>query len=491
MVNVQQLIDSLGLSLALPDNVATRVPQNLSDDSRSIQAGDAFIACKGMTFDGRDFIAKAIEQGASVIFAEADTLALVWQDETPVLHIPQLTELQSKLAASFYGDPSKKVTVIGVTGTNGKTSMTHFIAQALQHCEIRCAVIGTLGNGFLDALVPSTMTTPDPVKLQYEFAKLVEQGAEVIAMEVSSHALDQHRVAAIDFDIAVFTQLSRDHLDYHGTMEAYADAKSKLFLMPSVKTCVLNADDALGEKLIHRVQDKAIVPYSLRPECELDAVKATQITYKANGFQVAVSTPWGDGVFQANLLGRFNISNLLAVLSVLRVMQIDLQNALPAVSAVHAIDGRMHAFRAATFPQVVVDYSHTPDALQHALQTLREHCDGALWCVFGCGGDRDAGKRAQMARVAEQFSDRIVVTNDNPRTEDPYAICADIFKGFEQPDQIKQELDRAEAIKFAVQSAGQHDIVLVAGKGHEDYQIIGTKRFAFSDLAYVQELLAS
>ncbi len=468
--------------------------QYLTNDSRAVTPGSLFIATPGLTVDGRDYITAAIEQGAVAVLYDPDpptTLHLA--ANIPLIPIPHLTNLQSQLAARFYNQPTASVTTIGVTGTNGKTSCTQYIAQALASHQQRCAVIGTNGFGFLPNLQKALHTTPDPIKLQQHLAQLQQQGATAIAMEVSSHGLDQHRVDGIDFTIAVYTQLSRDHLDYHGTMEHYAKAKERLFQMPGLQYGIVNLDDEFGRTLAARYQTHYnMIGYTTQPgklmDESLPVIQATHIDVTADGFKIAVATPWGKGEITTQLVGRFNISNLLAVLGVLGALDIPLDKALTYLATIQTVPGRMQRLIAPNQPQVVVDYSHTPDALAKALQALREHCRGQLWCVFGCGGDRDTGKRPEMAKVAEQYSDQVIVTNDNPRTESPEKIAADIAAGFKNPQSITTELDRARAIHYAVRSAGMDDIVLIAGKGHEQQQIIGREAVAFSDVLEVQKL---
>ncbi len=463
----------------------------LTNDSRRVCPGFLFLAYPGEKSDGRDFIAQALEKGALVVLYEGELETphpnpLPQGERGVILPVQQLSKIQSEIAARFYDYPSQKMNMIGVTGTNGKTSITHFIAQCFQQLEKKCAVIGTNGTGFLPNLDKASLTTPDPILLQKLFYNLHEKGAKNIAMEVSSHALDQGRVAAVDFDIAVFTQLSRDHLDYHHTMENYGNSKAKLFAFSTLKYGVINWDDEWGKKIsLENQQNYPILLYSVKENNfphKIRSLFARKIEAVFDGFLVTVESPWGEGQFHCHLMGRFNVSNLLAVLGALIASGIDFHKALECLNQVSAVRGRMQILQSENTPTVVVDYSHTPDALMKGLEALREHCRGKLWCVFGCGGDRDPGKRPQMGEIAENYADLSIITNDNPRSEDPQLIAEAILKGVMQKNKTKVILDRAEAIRFAIDNANKNDMILIAGKGHEDYQIIGTETRPFSDV---------
>lgn len=464
----------------------------LANDSRAVRPGYLFLAYPGEKSDGRDFIPDAIENGASAILYEAlsDGGAPFKEKggrkEVLFLPIENLTHIQSEIAARFYDYPSKKLQVIGVTGTNGKTSITHFLAQCFEALEQKCALIGTIGTGFLPNLDKASLTTPDPILLQQLFFDLHQKGAEHVAMEVSSHALEQGRVGAVNFDIAVFTQLSRDHLDYHLTMDNYGNSKAKLFAFPHLQYAVLNWDDEWGQKIaLKHLNDYPIIIYTTKNDplpSNLKVLRATDIETVSDGFLVRVQSPWGEGQFHCRLVGRFNVSNLLAVLGALIASGIEFSRALACLNRVSAVRGRMQILPSENAPTVVVDYSHTPDALMKGLQALREHCDGRLWCVFGCGGDRDPGKRPQMGEIAGNFADFSIITTDNSRSEDPEAIAQQILQGVANKKTSKIILDRAEAIRFAIDNANKGDMILIAGKGHEDYQIIGEKTYPFSDV---------
>ncbi len=463
----------------------------LTLDRRKVKGGDLFLAYPGAASDARDYIQNAINDGAVAVLVEKSGFKPKQVYSVPVIAVAELQSKLGHIAAEFYDHPSRKMQIIGITGTNGKTSCSHFIANALQLNQITCGIIGTLGVGFPGKLDYGVHTTPDAVSLQQMLFDLCNQGAKAVAMEVSSHGLEQGRLAGIDFNIAVFTNLSRDHLDYHGDMENYSAAKKRLFFMPKLKHAVINADDEFGEKLLDEVPKQVkTIGYSItNTPVKTSCVRASDIKTTAKGFVTEVLTPWGDGILHGNLLGRFNVSNLLAVLAVLGVMKIPLAQILQSLEQLKTVPGRMQAFGGGKNPVVVVDFAHTPDALEKALVGLRAHCKGNLWCVFGCGGDRDRGKRSLMGQIAEQYSYHIIVTNDNPRTEDPQDIINDIVEGLLCPWAAEIERNRGSAIAHAIDCAKQNDIILIAGKGHEPYQIIGTDKIPFSDIEQVKDLL--
>jgi UDP-N-acetylmuramoyl-L-alanyl-D-glutamate--2,6-diaminopimelate ligase len=451
---------------------------NLTLDSRQVLPGDVFLALAGTQTHGQRYIDAALQRGAIAVLKEAPSAPVEWlTNQIPCISIPNLTQQVGILAARFYHDPSHDMTVIGVTGTNGKTSVSHFVAQILDIFN-PCGLIGTLGYGRYQALALAQHTTPNAIVLQALFAQFREQAIRQVVMEVSSHALVQGRVNGIAFDCAVFTNLTRDHLDYHQTMTAYGEAKQLLFHLPNLKTAILNADDAFSQQILARLPT-AVTPitYSLRQSTA--SVYATIKKINLEGYQLVVHTPWETGEFAVPLLGEFNVSNLLAALTVLLTHGVSLTQMIPHLSTLQAVAGRMERLDYADGRTAVIDYAHTPDALQKVLQALRQHCCGKLWCVFGCGGNRDPGKRPLMGEVAQRFADSIVLTDDNPRFEEADAIIADIIRGCPSPTAVIR--DRKQAIHYALQNAQSGDIVLIAGKGHEDYQIIGDKRLAFSD----------
>jgi len=456
----------------------------LAIDSRQVEPGDLFLATPGAQVDGRRFMADAASRGAAAIVYEPNGVvepAL----PVPAFGIERLRQQAGVIADRFFGAPSRQLVVIGVTGTNGKTTCTQLLAQALDQAPQRCAVIGTLGFGFPGELNESLHTTPDAVTVHRLLRAFVDGGARYASMEVSSHALDQGRVTAVGFDVAVFTNLTRDHLDYHGDMRAYGDAKGSLFDWPTLRHAVINVDDGFGNALARRVGER--VPVTTYGFSAGD-LHVRELGLTRSGIDVLVRTPRGDARLKSTLFGRFNVYNLLAVLGALLALDLPLTDAIARLSRARPAPGRVEHFGGqGRQPLVVVDYAHTPDALEQVLATLREHTRGRVICVFGCGGDRDRGKRPQMGAIAERLADQVILTDDNPRTEDADAIIADIRAGMRTEPVVAR--DRRGAIAQAIAQAGSDDIVLVAGKGHEDYQQVGATRFPYSDRATVRELV--
>jgi UDP-N-acetylmuramoyl-L-alanyl-D-glutamate--2,6-diaminopimelate ligase len=460
--------------------------RRLENDSRKVHGGDAFVAYPGEHADGRAFIQQAIAQGANAVIWESKDFA--WNPDWQIANWPvyNLREKLGHIASTFYGEPSQQLWVMGVTGTNGKTSCSHWLAQALQILGHKTAVIGTLGNGFPSDLSSTINTTPDPILLHGLLADYLAQGATHVAMEVSSHALVQHRVNGMKFDVAVLTNLSRDHLDFHGSMTNYAAAKRMLFEWPNLQHAVLNIDDTFGAEMAQLLgkRDIDLLTYGF----DRSDVQGHQLLFDANGLSMRVTTPQGDASLSARMAGRFNASNLLAVLATLLASGIDLQDAVNAISGLTPVAGRMQRLGGGELPLIIVDYAHTPDALEKVLMSLREQCQGKLICVFGCGGDRDKGKRPLMGKIVSQLADIAIVTADNPRHEDVTDIITEIEKGMSGKHLV--EADRAKAIRLSIQKAVAGDIVLLAGKGHEEYQQIGAQKFPFSDLEIAREALA-
>ncbi|MDA8261148.1 MAG: UDP-N-acetylmuramoyl-L-alanyl-D-glutamate--2,6-diaminopimelate ligase [Betaproteobacteria bacterium] len=466
----------------------------LTADSRRVQPGDVFVAFPGAHVDGRDFIAQAVARGAAAVIAERGTgsTAKVGVGATPMLEVEGLAALSGEIAHLVYGRPSEHLWLAGITGTNGKTSVSQWIAQAMNVLQHRCAVIGTLGNGFVDALDESPNTTPDAITLHAALAGYVAQGAAACAMEVSSIGLDQGRINGAVFDVAVFTNLTRDHLEYHHSMAAYAAAKEMLFLRPGLAAAVLNLDDPAGVELAAKLKSRVrVIGYALgdADDAGVDQMlRAGNLHMAASGIEFDLH-----GVhFAAPVVGRFNASNLLAVIGALLTRGERLQDIAVALRAIRPPPGRMQALGGSHAPLIVVDYAHTPDALEKALGVLRETAvarGGKLTCVFGCGGERDPGKRPQMGAVAEALADRVVVTSDNPRGEDARAIIDHILGGMQRPPQV--EYDRARAIADAVAAADARDVILLAGKGHEPYQEIAGVRLPFSDLDAAKSALVA
>ncbi len=480
---------------------------DLQLDSRRVAPGDVFVAAPGAipgkSADGRSFIDAAVGRGAIAVIVEADG----WQSRevgVPVLPVANLRRVLGQLAARFYALPSEGLLGIGVTGTNGKTSCSQWVAQLLTLAGTRCAVIGTVGSGFPGAMQPdATLTTPDAITLQRAVRRFAHDGARALAMEVSSIGLDQGRVNGMKFDVALFTNLTRDHLDYHGTMERYEAAKTILFDWPTLTDAVINLDDAAGQRLAERLSSRARAggvritgytaqrapaPGAVARLLSADDLRATPeglaFAIRGNGSAHAVSVP---------LVGEFNVSNLLGVVGVALACGVDVERACALLPQLMPPPGRMQRFGGNGAPLVVVDYAHTPDALDKALAALRPMAQarrGRLWIVCGAGGDRDPGKRAPMGLAGARGADRVVITSDNPRTEDPARIIADVAAGVPAGTAIDQIADRAQAIAHAVQAAAAEDIVLIAGKGHEDYQDAGGVKRPFSDVDEARVALA-
>jgi UDP-N-acetylmuramoyl-L-alanyl-D-glutamate--2,6-diaminopimelate ligase len=466
----------------------------LALDSRQVKENTLFFAIKGHHLDGRQYIGDAIKRGATAVVVDADipNAPMSWHDEVPLIPIHQLAKKIGKIAAIFYDNPAKSLRIIGVTGTSGKTSCTHFIAQALQSLKTPCGIIGTLGSGFYGALGTSGLTTPDAVTLQATLHQFVEQGAKAIAMEVSSHSIEQGRVNAIEFEIGIFTNLTQDHLDYHGDLETYAAVKRRFLAELPTKHLIINADDAYGRAWIKELAPhKSVVAYSTRKtlsiSTDIPLVYTDAVTLTLQGIKAKVHTPWGEGELILPLIGQFNLSNSLAVLSALCIYGISLPDALQQLSQLKTVPGRMQTLGGREQPLIVVDYAHKPDALEKVLQALRAHVEGKLCCVFGCGGERDRGKRPLMAKIAETLADHVIVTNDNPRHEKPEDIVTEILQGFSHPERVSIELDRSKAIQNSIQWASAKDCVLIAGKGAEHYQQIGDEKIPFNDVEKVRE----
>ena len=463
--------------------------RELALDSRSVRPGDLFLAVPGAKVDGRAHIADALGRGAAAVAYEVDGATVLPITDVPLIPVKGLVRQLSDIAGRFYGDPSRLLNVVGVTGTNGKTSVTQLVAQALDLLGQRCGLIGTLGTGFYEALQSGRLTTPDPIAVQATLADLKKAGAKAVAMEVSSHALDQGRVAALAFDVAVLTNLSRDHLDYHGSMQAYAAAKAKLFGWTGLRCRVLNLDDAFGSTLAEEGHESRLITYSLLDPAA--TLYCREAEFDDHGVRATLVTAQGEHVLRSRLLGRFNLSNVLAAVGTLLALDYPLDDILKVMPQLEGPLGRMQRLGGGKQPLVVVDYAHTPDALDKVLLALRPHAKGELVCLFGCGGDRDRGKRPLMAEVAERLADRVLVTDDNPRSEDPLQIFADIRPGFSAAARVEFVSGRGPAIAQLIAKANADDVIVLAGKGHEDYQEINGQRLAFSDLEEAAKALAT
>jgi UDP-N-acetylmuramoyl-L-alanyl-D-glutamate--2,6-diaminopimelate ligase len=457
-------------------------------DTRSLAPGDAFVALRGAAAHGITFAPAAVAQGAKVILAEAPAPPALAPVPVPVLWLDGLRERAGQIAARFHGEPSRALQVIGVTGTNGKTSTVQLLAQALTLLGHKAASIGTLGAGLHGEVQAGERTTPDALRVQALLAQFRAAGAGHVAMEVSSHALQQGRVNAVQFACAIFTNLTRDHLDYHGSMQAYGAAKARLFGWPGLAHAVINIDDAFGREIAGSISGGAAL---LRTSVDNAAaeVHAANLHLDTRGLSFDLRTPWGEAAVTSPLLGRFNVANLLGVIAALGALGFAFEAIVAAVAQLQPVAGRMNRLGGGAQPLVVVDYAHTPDALEQALTTLRAHSHGRLVCVFGCGGERDAGKRPLMAQIAERLADAVIVTDDNPRGEDGDTIVAAIRAGFRDADAVHVQRDRARAIAEGIAQALAGDIVLIAGKGHEPYQEIGAQKFPFDDAVVAQAVL--
>jgi UDP-N-acetylmuramoyl-L-alanyl-D-glutamate--2,6-diaminopimelate ligase len=487
-MTVRELLQGRGDAGAAGDIVV----RGLALDSRHVNAGDAFVALAGTRAHGITFAPAASARGAVVILAEKPDASPSGNGDigiAPIVWVDGLRDVVGAIASRFFGEPSHALQVIGVTGTNGKTSTVQLLAQALHQAGRSVATIGTLGAGFYGSIQEGERTTPDAIAVHGLLAQFRDEGASHVAMEVSSHALEQGRVNAVAFDLAVFTNLTRDHLDYHGTMAAYGAAKQRLFAWPDLTAAIFNVDDAFGRSLATTVSaDVAVLRYGIDRN-DADIV-ASNVATSASGQTFHVATPWGEGAVTTRLLGHFNISNLLAVAACLGQLGLPFASISTLLGTLDPVAGRMNRIGGAgAQPLVVIDYAHTPDALEQALTSLRAHCSGRLFCVFGCGGERDAGKRPQMGAIAQALADRIIITDDNPRGEDGDAIVEQIVAGLARPELATIERDRAAAIAQAIAWAQPGDVVLIAGKGHEPYQEIAGAKQPFDDFAMARRAL--
>jgi UDP-N-acetylmuramoyl-L-alanyl-D-glutamate--2,6-diaminopimelate ligase len=491
----------------------------LVSDSRAVQPGDTFVAYPGAQADGRHYIAQAVARGANAVLWDAHEFS--WNPEwnVPHLAVHDLRHQAGLIADHVYGHPSQKLWMVGITGTNGKTSISHWLAKTFYALGRKSAVLGTVGNGFPGALQATVNTTPDALLVHGLLAEYEQQGAQAVAMEVSSHALTQGRVNGVNFDVALLTNLTRDHLDFHGDMQSYAAAKRRLFDWEKLKYAVLNLDDAFGAELAEQLSTEGtgqqmrggsaathlerdatveVIGYGLNDESlklaerlGIRMVYGTLAQMDAQGLTLQLHTSWGAAALQSKLIGRFNASNLLGALAVLLVSDVGIDDAVSELGLQKAVPGRMQTLGGKDAPAVVVDYAHTPDALEKVLNTLREVTEpsgGKVICVFGCGGDRDRGKRPMMGTVASKFADVRIITNDNPRSEEPRSIIDAIVAGMQGDYQVIE--DRARAIALAINNAKANDTVLLAGKGHEDYQEIKGERQPFSDSEIAHRVLS-
>jgi UDP-N-acetylmuramoyl-L-alanyl-D-glutamate--2,6-diaminopimelate ligase len=458
----------------------------ISLDNRNIEPGNAFVAVQGQAVHGLDYARSAVAAGAVAVIH--DGRKALPQLDVPVVHVPNLGDKLGELASRYYGAPSEQMTIAGVTGTNGKTSVAHFLAQSWQRVYGNAGMIGTLGYGSVGRLQRGAHTTPDALRLQHVLSDCLKSDIERLAMEVSSHALQQHRCQTVQFDAAVFTNLSRDHLDYHRDMAEYAAAKRSLFTDYAPPFAIINHDDDYGRKWFGELNGgMQMLSFGLQKGAELRAdIRSMDI----DGMTIRVEGPWGSDQVHTCLLGEFNASNLLATAGTLALLGMPWHRVLHQIEVMQPVPGRMMRLGGDPGqPVVVIDYAHTPDALQSALRAVRAHLNGKLICVFGCGGNRDQGKRPQMGRAAELLADDVFVTSDNPRNESASKIIEDVIAGFETPSRVRVEPDRATAIQQAIANSRPGDVVLVAGKGHETWQEINGQRIPFSDETAIRAAL--
>ena len=487
-----KMLSSLLVGMVKDPSVITDIAiSNVSMNSREVVSGALFIATAKELVQRQSHIQQAIEAGAKAILIDDSSSTGLTQQTVQVIAVNALESKISEIAARFYGHPSLVQTVIAVTGTNGKTSVTQFIAQCLEASGQACGVIGTLGCGRIETLIETGMTTPNPVAMQAILAEFLQQSIKIVVIEASSHALEQGRLNSIAIDVAVLTNLSRDHLDYHHDMASYANAKRRLFQFDSVKTAVVNAQDNFGRSLIEELASKdtiRVMTYGQDSKTDLAANDAN-MTKQGVSFNLVQETQ--STQINSSLLGLFNIDNLLATAGSLVAMGLPFEQVVKGLAQCHAAKGRMEIVGGDKQATVVVDFAHTPDALSKALLALQEHksAQAQLWCVFGCGGDRDTGKRAEMGATAEKYADKMIITADNPRSESNEAFVEAILSGLENPQTVYIEHDRQQAIYHAIEHAKKDDLILVAGKGHEQYQEIAGVKKPYSDIETVTTAL--
>lgn len=493
--SIAQALAKFGISIADVDT------KHLINDSRFVESGDIFAAATGTLSDGNEYINSAVGKGACLVIAQCkeasehgSLYSVTKQGNTAtVVNFFELNQQLALVSAYYYNEPYKNMGVIGVTGTNGKTSCCQILAQLFTKNNHNTAIIGTLGAGTLDSLENINNTTPGPTKLQQLLAKFSHDKIENVAMEVSSHALSQNRVDANMVDIAVFTNLSRDHLDYHGDMDTYADVKKQLFLGAAEQVWVLNIDDPFCQSWLGQLpSENRRVMYSVNEANKHllqndEYLLASDIVCHNHGVSFKLTSSWGNCKINSALLGEFNVANLLAAMAVLLVKGIELNDIVKFTEHLVPVTGRMETYGAAGKATAVVDYAHTPDGLEKALESAQAHCQGELWVVFGCGGDRDKGKRPMMGSIAEHYADHIVLTNDNPRSEVPSEITADIKQGIKAINKVDVIIDRQQAVISALSRAKENDMVLCAGKGHEDYLIIGDETVPYHEREVVRQ----
>lgn len=466
--------------------------QGIASDSRQLRNGYVFLACQGLSSHGLDYLADARAAGVSAVVYDTSSATRPDYPGVPVIGVDRLSDKLGEIANRFYGRPSEALRVIAVTGTNGKTTVAWLATQCAELLGARCAYLGTIGYGIQELESSSGMTTPPAIELHGRLAGFFEQGADFAAMEVSSHALAQGRVDGVRFEAALFTNLTRDHLDYHASMQDYFESKARLFLESDTRSRIINLDSEFGAELAARCGQEVVTVSTKfdRVANERPYVFVRSVVLNEQGSDVSFVSSWGDGRFTLSFPGDFNVANAALVLALMLQQGVSTEAACDALSKVQAPPGRMQRVTVPG-PAVYVDYAHTPNAVEAALRALRPHCRSKLWCVFGCGGMRDAGKRPLMAKLAEQLADRVVITSDNPRGEDPLDIIDDVVSGLSRPESATVIEDRAAAIAWAIGQADERDVVLVAGKGHEAVQQVGDVSRPFSDYAVAEAVLTA
>ena len=499
LLNTDEITKNLGAllpGLGLSEEQAAISVTGIQNDSRKVATGELFLALPGTITDGGRYIAQAIEQGAAAVLIDTAVVdsastklsSASGNSPAPSIEIENLSSQTGEIAARFYDEPSQSLNVIAITGTNGKTSCGRIIAELAEYSDKKCLVIGTTGNGFSGQLEKASHTTPDAIEIQKLLAWGRDQRAEMVSMEVSSHGLEQNRLSGVCVSTAVFTNLTRDHLDYHGSMQSYGDAKQKLFSLPNLSHAVINIDDQFGRELLNSLPDSVNgLSYSLVSE---DATLYARRIENTKGICADIETPWGNGRIACSLLGEFNLSNCLAAIGALCVSGFALEKVLAGIKTLKPIEGRMESFGGELQPTVIVDFAHTPDALEKALIQIRQICNGNLICVFGCGGDRDKGKRPLMGEIADRLCDQVILTDDNPRNENPNLITDEIVAGLGAKEKLTVIHDREASITRAINSAQSGDYVLIAGKGHEQTQQYQNESVWFCDREVVQRILS-
>ncbi|WMY97259.1 MAG: UDP-N-acetylmuramoyl-L-alanyl-D-glutamate--2,6-diaminopimelate ligase [Arsenophonus sp.] len=490
-INLKKILKSIGIDA--PNLFFRKIISN----SKKIQSGDLFIAVKGIEEDGRKYINQAIQNGSKIILSECFKKKqhgiIEYVNNTPIIYIKKLKNHLSFLSGKIYQNPSSKLKLIGITGTNGKTSTSHFIAQLVQKIGEISAVMGSIGNGILNDIKPSINTTSSAIKIQYELQKFVKKKVSLVAIEVSSHGLVQKRVAALNFEAIVFTNLTNEHLEYHQTMQNYENAKWLLFSQHKSNYQIINVDDKTGIKWISYFPKACLISLNNCIPKKWNGFKITvkKIQYFKFGTLIDFKSSWGQAKIQTCLIGKFQISNLMLAIGTLLTLKYPFEIIKKCCKFIKPISGRMELFYSKENPTIIVDYAHNPIALKNALITSRLYCEGKLWCIFGCGGERDKKKRMIMGNIAEIYSDIVILTNDNPRNEDPQIIINDILKGFFYKHRVILIFDRLKAIIYSIKYAKKNDVILIAGKGDENYQIVNNNKLLHSDREIVNNILRS